>query len=83
MKWRILRRSEELLQHDVHAPHHLREQEVVARLVKHALLLLIPSLRPGYPEALGGRPLTGGCPPGAGREGGRRNALIEQGTRGL
>lgn len=54
------RRAEELLQHDVHSPHHLGQEEVVARLVEHRLLLLIPARRPGRAETLGRRALGGG-----------------------
>jgi hypothetical protein len=37
-----VRRSDELLQQDVHAPEHLRHQEIAAGTIQCALLLLIP-----------------------------------------
>lgn len=45
---------EELLEHNIHAPHHLGKQEVVANLVKGALGVLVPSLGLGKTVAGGG-----------------------------
>ena len=47
-----LRRSEELLKHNIHAAHHLGEQKVVAETVGGAFLVLIPSCRSRHAEAL-------------------------------
>ncbi len=41
-----IRRSEELFQHDIHAPEHLSEEEIVAGFIHHALTL-VESFRSG------------------------------------
>lgn len=46
------RRSEELLQHHVHSPRQLEQEEVLAQLVKRWLLLLVPLLGRRLPESL-------------------------------
>lgn len=45
-----LRRSEKLLQHHVHAPRHLGEQEELTRLIHGRGLALVPSLRASESE---------------------------------
>lgn len=64
-----VRRAKELLQHDVHAPHHLGEQEVVARAVPDVVLLLVPALRFGETEVGWWRAFGGGGSPDGGGEG--------------
>lgn len=51
-----LRRSEEILQNDIHSPRHLSHQEVFPHLVHYRRITLIPPLRFGQPEALRRRP---------------------------
>lgn len=77
------RRSEELLQHDVHPSHHLGEEEVVARLIQHALFALIPSFGRRYTKARGRGALGGGSCSGGSREGGGGHAGVEEAARGL
>lgn len=55
-----LRWAEVLLQHDVHATHHLSQQEVLGGLVQGRLIALVPALGSGQTE--GRRVGTGwGC----------------------
>lgn len=75
------RRSEELLENDVHAAHHLGEQEVVAEFVGGALLLLVPSYRSGHTEALR-RSTSAGSGTGNGRREQRGGRGCEETGRG-
>lgn len=55
-----VRRPEELLQHDVHAAEHLSQEEVVAGLVKDAVLPLVVAQRPRGAEVGGWCAVGGG-----------------------
>ncbi len=47
-----LRRTKELLEHDVHSSQHLGQEEIFAGFVQRALFALIPAPLAGEPETL-------------------------------
>lgn len=65
---RYLRWSEELFQHHVHTPEHLRQQKVFTGLIHRCLSTLIPSLRGGQSEARLRGTVRRSCPGHRGRE---------------
>lgn len=66
--WDDLRRSEELLQHDVHAAQQLSHKEVLSGLVERRLSAFVPFLRRGQTEARLGGTSWRSCPVHRGRE---------------
>ena len=68
-QWRNLRRPEELLEHDIHASQHLRQQEVITRPIHDILFRRIPSLLLGKAKVLRrGTLWYGGSSGGGGEE---------------
>lgn len=46
-----IRWSEKLLQHNIHPPEDLREEEIFPRFIQRRLFALVPSLYAGQPES--------------------------------